>query len=665
LHQVGVGALGPVYRTYEPTRDRLVAVKVFRLDIVPEQAQALSIALNRATESSLFHPSIVEPIAAGMEGTVAYRAEEYVAAESLDVAMRHYAPASLEKALPFVTQLAGAIDFARAAGIGHGGLHPRDIFVTPDDARATGFGVVEALEEVGIRAPTRRPYAAPERMNGAKWSTPADVFSLAAIAFELLTARRPAGTGAKIGSLGDGEHNTTIHEVLARAMDDDPARRFPSALAFAAALEAAGRGQSIPAPAATIAVPAAPIAAAAAIAPVKREPEPEPEPVEPVEPLEPLLPLDVVSERALDHADHEERTLFDAALPVDGLEGDDVAAERFADQLFIEAPADEFIEDPEDEEAEPEDEPSAALDGVDETIAPVAVGPHMFSTGEYEPPETSRPAILSFALVLTIGVLVGFGGGYWARDRMASTDSPPPAPAATQASGAPAGAATAETPGHYSEQKTAPPPRTGAVPRPSATPPPVPDDTSSASPVASAKPPRVPGPPATPAVTRGRIIVKSTPSKAGVTINGSWRGRTPLTIDDLPFTRYVIRVVAAGYGVTREELTLNAGNPSQEVNVRLERIAAPAPPERPAPRPATPEAAAETFTGSLFVDSRPQGATVYLDGKSIGVTPLTTPNVPIGSHIVKLEMAGKKPWSSSTRVTAGQTARVTGSLEDR
>ena len=42
LHQIGIGALGPVFRTYEPTRDRLVAVKVFRLDITPEQAQVLA-----------------------------------------------------------------------------------------------------------------------------------------------------------------------------------------------------------------------------------------------------------------------------------------------------------------------------------------------------------------------------------------------------------------------------------------------------------------------------------------------------------------------------------------------------------------------------------------------------------------------------------------------
>ncbi len=237
LHQIGIGTLGPVFRTYEPTRDRLVAVKVFRLDIVPEQAQVLADTLTRATEASLLHPSIVEPIASGVEGTLAYRAEEYVAAESLDVAMRHYAPASIDKALPFITQLAGAIDFARAAGVGHGGLHPRDIFVTPDEARATGFGVVEALEEVGIRAPIRRPYTAPERIDGGPWGTTADVFSLAAITFELLTGRRPAGTGAQAGSLPEGDRSEAMRAVLARAMDEDPSRRYSSALGFAGALE--------------------------------------------------------------------------------------------------------------------------------------------------------------------------------------------------------------------------------------------------------------------------------------------------------------------------------------------------------------------------------------------------------------------------------------------
>jgi len=222
----------------------------------------LADALSRATQSSLVHPSIVEPIASGVEGTVAYRAEEYVAAESLDVAMRHYAPAAIEKALPFITQLAGAIDFARAAGVGHGGLHPRDIFVTPDEARATGFVVVEALEQVGIRAPIRRPYTAPERIDGGAWGTAADVFSLAAITFELLTGRRPAGTGAQAGTLPEGERSDVLHAVLARAMDDDPSRRYGSALAFAGALESAARGETDTAAIsdmAAIAVPQSPV----------------------------------------------------------------------------------------------------------------------------------------------------------------------------------------------------------------------------------------------------------------------------------------------------------------------------------------------------------------------------------------------------------------------
>ena len=158
---------------------------------------------------------------------VAYRAEEYVAAESLDVAMRHYAPAAIDKALPFITQLAGAIDFARAAGVGHGALHPRDIFVTPDEARATGFGVVEALERVGLRAPVRRPYSAPERIAGGAWRTPADVFSLAAIAYELLTGRRPAGHGRRDrrADAGGADRRTPAAARRARARDGRAIRR--------------------------------------------------------------------------------------------------------------------------------------------------------------------------------------------------------------------------------------------------------------------------------------------------------------------------------------------------------------------------------------------------------------------------------------------------------
>ena len=74
--------------------------------------------------------------------------------------------------------------------------------------------------------------------------------------------------------------------------------------------------------------------------------------------------------------------------------------------------------------------------------------------------------------------------------------------------------------------------------------------------------------------------------------------------------------------------------------------------------------ASETaFTGSLFVDSRPQGASVLLDGQNVGRTPLRLATVKIGTHVVRMELPEHRPFNSVARVTAGQEVRVTGSLE--
>jgi hypothetical protein len=683
LHQIGIGTLGPVFRTYEPTRDRLVSVKAFRLDIVPEQAQALAAALSRATKASLFHPSIVEPIEAGVEGTVAYRAEEYVAAESLDVAMRHYAPAPIDKVLPFITQLAGAVDFARAAGIGHGGLHPRDIFVTPDEARATGFGVVEALEQVGIRAPIRRPYSAPERIDGRAWGTPADVFSLAAITFELLTGKRPSGTGAQIGALPDGEHASALQAVLARAMDDEPSRRHASALAFAGALEAASQGRRIsevvpvPVPAPPVAPPPAPAAetrvttiaeaeaaagleeveaAAAGIVEPQTAVEPEPDLDDPAFPeadeddepeiaeaaVEATPPITVPAAATGGEFDVE------AALMRDGKAG---ARTLFDDDVDV---AGSTTVERADRLRPLDDEPTYASE------TSIAAEAPMFGAGESDrslpdPDETSRSPILPSALLLVLGLLVGFAVGYFvgSRDRLpaatgttaAVTTPRPAAPAPAQGQNRPA---TAEQPGQYSEQKIA-------------TPPPAVETTRAA-------PPAVTRPAPAPAVaTKGQIVVHSVPTRAGVTVNGMWRGRTPITLDNLAFGSYVVRVVEGGYKVARDEFTLSAREPSRTFTARLELAPAAAVrgPAPPAAAAAAPAASSASFTGSLYVDSRPRGARVTIDGKSVGQTPVTVPEVMAGSHVVRIEMDGKKPVTANPRIVAGQTERVTVSLEDR
>ncbi len=646
-----------MFRTYEPTRDRLVAVKVFRLDIVPEQAKALADALSHATEAGLFHPSIVEPIASGVEGSVAYRAEEYVAAESLDVAMRHYAPASVEKALPFVTQLAGAIDFARAAGIGHGGLHPRDIFITPDEARATGFGVVESLDKVGIRAPVRRPYSAPERIDGQPWGVAADIFSLAAITFELLTGRRPAGIGQEAGTLPDIPNRAAVQTVLARAMDRDPARRHGTALAFAAALESAWRGETAgeePAPASII--PAA-------------EASPTPEPT--------LFDRDEGGrvEPTVKHHPSAHEATVPVPLPLrehpDSAAGpsheDELVDEDSVDSgttLALHAPhhrepsrfADEFTDEQETEgenrrPLEAEGEP--ALGFADEKPG---LHHHDRAPVFTVPDEERAHGLAPYIAVAVVGLILGFAAAYfmWGRNAVASP------PATTAASGAPSPAtgATASPPPASSEQPTAP-----AASAASSKPKPPPAAPESTRPSTAANPASPSRTSSTGTPTRGEINVRSTPSRAGVTLNGKWRGRTPLTLDALPFGDYVVRIVQPDYKPARQEFRLDARNPSRTMNVRLESDT-PAAPSRTRAAASESPRAAETFTGTLFVDSHPQGATVVIDGKPVGKTPLRLSEVRIGTHVVRLELLRHRPWFSTARVVSGQEVRVAGSLEE-
>ena len=860
LHQIGVGALGPVFRTYEPTRDRLVAVKVFRLDLTPEQASALAEELGRATEAGLFHPSIVEPVAAGLEGTVAYRAEEYVAAESLDVAMRHYAPASLDKALPFITQLAAAIDIARAAGVGHGALHPRDIFVTPDEARATGFGVVDALERLGLRAPVRRPYSAPERIAGQPWGTPADVFSLGAIAFELLTGRRPSGPGEQMGSLNGalGPHGDAIRAVLARAMAEDPEARYATAGAFASALTEAAQATASAAPlvtASSVEPPAAAVdtplasdassptdidevvdealgairvaepvsldvfavdsrngptesareAARKAIAARKRQPKPKPEIVKPATdnleveaadagsaepapaplstvtapiapvvsaapaadpdegheletpavisarsdaPLEPddapvkadepaaqpaagprgrsgserdtgaSLPVATLADVDLWHLDpitttgpdvspmdvERERPAVTAALR-DHFQGPESLERSKSSDERIDAPlrdtgdrivaVDEFrareasASRPEKTRPRPSDRPMPSIAPVSRGVPPPAklleTNDVPLVQADIEPePEPQHFAMMPIAVGLLLGLLLGFGGGYSVGWRRGAADTTTQltqntsqviqgaTPSATDSARPGASLTTPGTSGQsreFSEQPVTPATSTAArVNPPPSTPAPVPAPAKPAPSTAAAARPKATPPAAAPAaLASGTIVVRSSPSRASVTVNGRWTGRTPLTLENRAFGEYTIRVVEPGYDVAREIFKLSAAAPSRTIDVALKPSAGakPAPAQTPAKPPAPEPApkAGAAATGGLFVDSRPQGAKVFVNGKAAGVTPLRLNDQPAGAYEVRLELADHQPWTATARVAGGETARVTGSME--
>jgi hypothetical protein len=84
---------------------------------------------------------------------------------------------------------------------------------------------------------------------------------------------------------------------------------------------------------------------------------------------------------------------------------------------------------------------------------------------------------------------------------------------------------------------------------------------------------------------------------------------------------------------------------------------------RPEASPAAALPPAPAPPASLQVESRPTGAQVWIDGRLVGTTPLQLSSVETGSHALRLELPGYRPWTTSVSVSRGARARVAASLE--
>jgi serine/threonine-protein kinase len=661
VHQVGVGVLGPVFRAYDPEQDRAVAVKAFPLDITPERARELAADLGRLPALGLDHPAVIAPLAAGSEGATVYLVQEYFVAESADVALKQYGPAPVPDAMRLVGQLAGALDAAAAAGVHHGALHPRDILVAPHEVRLTGLGVAEALERAGVRAPLRRPYAAPERASGGQATAAADVFSLACVAFELVTGRRPAQSGDAVTAdtaAIQAADAVALAEVFARALSPRPDDRYPAALAFAAALKHALTGEPLGAGHESERPKSRRAGRPAQKAQVAEEP---PAPL----PADLLLAAPLGSEPRYDPAAaliRQEARLSEAvteplaelpSAPPPGATPLPSFLESYALAETQPAPLETTLLDL------PAPEPAADMPAALDPIVLDAPAAERAAPSPGEPPDHTLaeaeiqtvidvppPALATEPVPLRLEALdldrdadtlddardtrPDAGPLFEGIDALPARDDAP-APAVVPLEPAPplrpelfastprrnlfpliamliAGIALGYPAGYLMAPRSQPAPAAPSAPVSKPAPPPAATAPAPAPPAS-----RVPTTPA-PATT-------AAPSKPTATTAPP--APAPAAKKPAP------PPVAAA--TTRK------------------------------PPPATTKPAA--FVGSLSVSSRPAGATVTLDGRVVGVTPLTLPEVAAGSHAVRLQLEGYRTWSVSAQVVTGQAKRVNASLE--
>jgi eukaryotic-like serine/threonine-protein kinase len=255
---LGRGAMGAVYKAYDPDIDRPVAIKLVHTALLEGADRADYIRRFRQEAQAVgrcSHPNIVALYDIAVHEGDPYLVMEFVDGVALDQHLVHQPRLPEPQAIAIAAQVLDALACAHAAGIVHRDIKPGNILLRPDgQAKVTDFGISRIssseLTQVGMMIGTPS-YMSPEQMRGEPCGPASDQFSLASVLYLMLCGRRPFpgdSVGAIAAQMLRGPPDPieglapALAAVLARAHASHPEDRFASAAAMAVALRAAQQG---------------------------------------------------------------------------------------------------------------------------------------------------------------------------------------------------------------------------------------------------------------------------------------------------------------------------------------------------------------------------------------------------------------------------------------
>jgi serine/threonine-protein kinase len=240
VRHVGSGGMGTVNLAVDETLDREVAVKSVHAE--PESELGRRIMREARLGAGLRHPHLVTVFDVLPEGGALLLVTEYVAGETLADALRR-GPLDVERAVTVLRGVAAALDHAHERGIVHRDVKPANVLLGESGAvKLADLGIATATDATRITKPGGAlgtvAYMAPEQFEPDPVTAAADVYALAAVAYETL-AGRPARQGTVAFGRLDApppdirdvrpELPEAVADVLRRGMAADPADRPPTA----------------------------------------------------------------------------------------------------------------------------------------------------------------------------------------------------------------------------------------------------------------------------------------------------------------------------------------------------------------------------------------------------------------------------------------------------
>ena len=271
--------MGTVYRAYHAQLERTGAVKVMQA-ISPDKDAVSRFRHEAQAIARMRHPNVLNVFDFGEYEGTPYMIVEYVPGGSLAGRMS-LGPLDRATALRFLRGIAAGLDYAHSQGIVHRDVKPANVLLERDETPVLAdFGLAKLLQGSSVKSMTgvttgTPAYIAPEQVSGHEVGPAADRYSLATIAYEMLTGSIPFEGEGVIELLYAHVHrdpalpsslkpdlNQSVDAVIMRGLAKDPRARWATCEAFVTALAAALGGKPPPAVERTIAMAPPPVESA-------------------------------------------------------------------------------------------------------------------------------------------------------------------------------------------------------------------------------------------------------------------------------------------------------------------------------------------------------------------------------------------------------------------